>query len=171
MVTTAYIGLGSNQGFRLRHLREALKELSGQEGVRFQRASRVYETSPWGVEGQKSYLNAVAKLSTSLKPRAFLKLLQRIEKSHGRKRHRQWEARPLDLDILFFGGRIIRAKELTVPHPRIPERRFVLEPLSEIAPHLRHPTLKKSVQSLAQALQDPAQKVKDLKEPLAYGLS
>ncbi|RJP78671.1 MAG: 2-amino-4-hydroxy-6-hydroxymethyldihydropteridine diphosphokinase [Candidatus Zixiibacteriota bacterium] len=138
----AWIGLGSNLGDREAHLRRAVERLAGL-GI-LGRTSSLYETDPWGVPGQPPYLNAVVSLApAAADPRAFLAQLQRIEREAGRvpgpRWGPRWGPRPLDLDLLFWGDLRLKSADLTLPHPEIPGRRFVLVPLAEVAPDLIHP--------------------------------
>lgn len=127
---SAIVSIGSNLGNRLEYLRFALKELGSVAAT-----SQVYETEPiGGPENQGAYLNMVAVVKTTLDPFSFLRKCQRIEAEAGRKRLVRWGPRTLDIDVLFYDNFSITSPELTVPHPRFAERRFVLVPLSEVAP-------------------------------------
>ncbi|MGH7337010.1 MAG: 2-amino-4-hydroxy-6-hydroxymethyldihydropteridine diphosphokinase [Myxococcota bacterium] len=153
----AYIALGSNLGDRERHLGAALAALRALRGVRGVELSRVYETDPVGPGEQGPYLNAVARVRTDLPPRALLDRLLAIERSEGRVRGPERNAsRTLDLDLLLYGEREIDEPGLVVPHPRIAERPFVLEPLCDLAPDLVLPGAAASVSALAAAVRDPA---------------
>jgi 2-amino-4-hydroxy-6-hydroxymethyldihydropteridine diphosphokinase len=134
-VTVAYIGLGSNLGDRVENLRAALVRLAELGEVR---ASSFRETDPVGVTDQPKFLNAAAELSTEMPVRDLLDALLAIERDLGRDRSREqrWGPRTLDLDLLLYGSDVIDEPGLTVPHPRLAERQFVLEPLHELAPGL-----------------------------------
>ena len=156
MGAKAYVALGSNLGDRDAHLAFAIQSLDEVPGVDLLECSGVYETAAVGPGDQGPYLNAVVCLHTTLEPEALLDEMLAIEEKAGRLRDGErdgrdgtrWLPRSLDLDLLFFGDRRIDQPGLTVPHPRIAERSFVLVPLSDLAPELVHPGLSESMASL-----------------------
>jgi 2-amino-4-hydroxy-6-hydroxymethyldihydropteridine diphosphokinase len=153
----AYIALGSNLGDRERHLAAATAALRALRGIRDVELSRVYETDPVGPGEQRPYLNAVARVRTGLSPRALLDRLLAIERSEGRERSAERNApRTLDLDLLLYGECEIEEPGLVVPHPRISQRPFVLEPLCDLAPDLVFPGAAAPVSALAAAVRNPA---------------
>lgn len=128
-----FIALGSNLGDRARHIREALAELAKAGDIRVVACSTLHETEPvGGPPGQPRYLNAVAELATELGPRELLTRMLAIEQRHGRERSVPNAARTLDLDLLLYGGTVVDEPDLHVPHPRMWERTFVMEPLEEV---------------------------------------
>jgi 2-amino-4-hydroxy-6-hydroxymethyldihydropteridine diphosphokinase len=146
MPSRALIGLGSNLGDRRAALQSALAQLSATTGVVVVKVSSFHETAPvGGPEGQGLFLNAAAALHTTLEPVPLLQLLLDIEARHGRVRTVRWGPRTLDLDLLLFDDRIVNTPELAVPHPRLAVRRFVLEPLAEIAPDAVNPVTQRTV--------------------------
>lgn len=154
MSESACVALGSNLGERESHVAAALVALTRHSGVSGLVASSLWETAPvGGPPGQGPYLNAAARFDTPLSARALLDLLLEIERCEGRERGEPDAPRTLDLDLLFYGAHVIREEGLTVPHPRLHERAFVLAPLREIADSWVHPELDKSVDALAEAIE------------------
>lgn len=144
----AYVAVGSNLGDRWARLGAAARALRASPRVAVLRASRVFDTAPWGPP-QPRYLNAVLELETALPARALLARLQAIEAAEGRSRAGiRWGARTLDLDLVLYGDLVIAAPGLVVPHPRMAERRFVLAPLAELAPERIVPGLGRTVAEL-----------------------
>lgn len=136
-MATVYLGLGSNLGDREAHIRAALREL--ERVVTLRALSSLYETEPWGVREQPRFLNAVCAGETGLTPHALLAEIKAIERRMGRQPSVRYGPRLIDIDILFYEDRVVQTDELQIPHPRLAERAFVLVPLVEIAPHLKHP--------------------------------
>jgi 2-amino-4-hydroxy-6-hydroxymethyldihydropteridine diphosphokinase len=135
-VNTAYLGLGSNLGDRLWHLAEAVRRLGAGPRIQLETISSVYETKPIGVAKQLDFLNLVVRAATTLSPHELLEQCLRIEAGLGRERHERWGPRTIDIDLLLYGDVQMADERLTVPHPRMRERSFVLIPLAEIAPKL-----------------------------------
>ena len=151
----AYIALGSNLGDRLANLENGRSAL-GKAGAHLKRASSLFETEPVGFLDQPWFLNRVLGVETRLSPAELLKCCQKIEIAHGRRRSFQNGPRTLDLDILLYDDIVLDDPELIIPHPRMAERRFVLEPLAEIAPEVYHPVLKKTIRCLLSLCTDPS---------------
>ena len=149
-LVTVYLGLGSNMGDRKSNLDDALGFLS--QRLRIKQVSSVYDTEPVGDADQPHFLNLVCEAETGLSPTELLALAKAIETKLGRVRIRFNAPRPIDIDILFYSDMIIDLPELTVPHPRLTERAFVLTPLDEIAPDLAHPANGKTVRELNKAI-------------------
>ena len=142
-----YLSLGSNVGNRERMLGEALRLLAAPD-LRVVRVSPVYETEPMELRDQPWFLNLVAEIETDLFPRQLLARTRKVERELGRKRNVSKGPRTIDIDILLYGSFVVDTPGLTVPHRRMAERRFVLEPLAELAPELRHPVLRRTVGEL-----------------------
>lgn len=155
---TVYLSLGSNLGDRAAHLRQAIEQLKLLGDV--VAVSALYETEPIEFTRQPWFLNCAVKLETEKLPQQLLAAVLRIEGEMGRKRTVDKGPRVIDIDILLLGSAIIDTPQLTVPHPALHERRFVLEPLAEIAPDARHPALQKTVRELRDALAADGQAVK-----------
>jgi 2-amino-4-hydroxy-6-hydroxymethyldihydropteridine diphosphokinase len=145
-----YLSLGSNIGDREAHLREAIRRLESTGKLRS--LSSIYETEPVEFTDQPQFLNCAVALETSSTPEQLMLQLLTIEKAMGRQRIQKKGPRTIDLDILFFGDEIVDTPGLTIPHPAMQHRRFVLEPLAEIAPDAMHPGLRKTVRELLEEL-------------------
>ncbi len=148
-----YLLIGGNMGNRQAMLAKAAALLNKQCG-RISRRSALYETAAWGNTDQPSFLNQVLVLETSKDAATVMKKILEIESAMGRRRQEKWEPRIIDIDILFFNKEIIGTELLTVPHPQIQNRRFVLTPMNELAPQFVHPVLKKSIHQLLKRCAD-----------------
>lgn len=151
-MATVFLSLGSNLGDRLENVKKALRLLESHVDVR--RVSSVYETEPWGYKDQPWFLNAVCRAETDLAPAELLDFVKQVEQQLGRQPTVRYGPRRIDIDILFYEDQIIRRPDLQIPHPRIPERAFVLVPLTEIAPGLVHPVSRKTMRTLLRELED-----------------
>ncbi|MRR30784.1 2-amino-4-hydroxy-6-hydroxymethyldihydropteridine diphosphokinase [bacterium] len=131
-VENVFLSLGSNMGDRMAHLQAAMHALAQTPGIEIVNVSSLYETEPWGLAGQRPFYNAVAWIRTPIAPLALLRICQTIEHQRERVRDVRWGPRTLDIDILRYGDRVMSSLELTIPHPRMEERDFVLVPLAEV---------------------------------------
>lgn len=145
--------LGSNKGNRMLNLQQARKSIAQKIG-KIIKASRLYDTDPWGLKEQARFLNQATWVETALPPATLLEHVLAIENELGRERLKKWGARIIDIDIIFYGQKVIDEPGLQIPHPLMQDRNFVLEPLAEIAATWQHPVLKKSVAQLATACKD-----------------
>jgi len=163
-MTTAYIGIGSNLGDKLNNCRKAIDLTGRMPDTRVTAQSRFYRTTPVGVEGQDWYVNGVISLWSGLSAQDLMENLLDIEKVMGRERRKKWDSRTIDLDILLYGQEVIKEKNLTVPHPLMHLRKFVLEPMVQLAPDLIHPVLGKSIAGLLEDFREQGQDVIPLGE-------
>ena len=154
-----FLSLGSNLGNRLVHLKAALKYLASH-GVMIESKSRVWETAPWGRTDQPAFLNMCVAARTTLDPFGLLRLLKNAEAEVGRNESFRWGPREIDIDIIFFGSLVLNDPKLTIPHPYMHERAFVLKPLSEIAAEEEHPVTHRTVSEMLEAL--PESELKDM---------
>jgi 2-amino-4-hydroxy-6-hydroxymethyldihydropteridine diphosphokinase len=154
-LNTAFLSLGSNLGDREALLNTALNRLE-TEGVHVVRRSSIHETEPQDFHDQPKFLNMAVQIETDLTPQELLAAIQKIETEMGRQRTIPKGPRTIDIDILFYANEIITKPDLEIPHPRLTARRFVLDPLSEIAPDLHHPVTGQTVREIRTALQSPA---------------
>jgi 2-amino-4-hydroxy-6-hydroxymethyldihydropteridine diphosphokinase len=153
-LNTAFLSLGSNLGDRDALLNEALARLESA-GVHVARRSSIHETEPQDYLDQPKFLNMAVEVETDLTPQELLAAIQKIETEMGRQRTIPKGPRTIDIDILFYANQVITTPELEIPHPRLTARRFVLDPLSEIAPNFRHPATGQSVREAQAALPQP----------------
>jgi 2-amino-4-hydroxy-6-hydroxymethyldihydropteridine diphosphokinase len=149
-----YIGIGSNLGNSLKSCQHAVEILSRAKGIELTTISSFYKTEPVGIENQDYFINAVIEVKTELSPRTLLQTLQNIENDMGRLREVKGGPRIIDLDLLFYGQNVISERDLIIPHPEIHRRRFVLEPLCEIASYFIHPSFGISIRGLKDRLSD-----------------
>jgi 2-amino-4-hydroxy-6-hydroxymethyldihydropteridine diphosphokinase len=154
-LTVVYLGLGSNVGNREANIQQALEQLQVDD-LRLLRLSSLYETEPMGLREQPWFLNQVAEFTTEFSPLQLLQRIQAVEIALGRKREIVNGPRTIDIDIVLFGNVIMNTAELTIPHPRYRERRFVLEPLLELNPALKDPETRQTIAAMLDALRGQA---------------
>jgi 2-amino-4-hydroxy-6-hydroxymethyldihydropteridine diphosphokinase len=151
MGVLTYLGLGSNLGDAAANVQGAIEGLRETQGLRDVRASSLWRTAPWGNTAQPAFVNAVVELRAFVEPSLILESAQRIEAAMGRERSAEgprYAPRTMDIDLLFYGAAVLREPHLSVPHPHLHERRFVLEPLCELNPALVHPVFQVTVDEL-----------------------
>jgi 2-amino-4-hydroxy-6-hydroxymethyldihydropteridine diphosphokinase len=147
-----FIGLGSNVGDRLHHLQRAVKALGELPGTSVKKLSAVYETEPVGLKDQPTFLNAVVEIETTLEVKALYAAVKEIERAVGRVPRQRWGPREIDLDLLYYNDVVLSDSELSIPHPEVSSRRFVLIPLAEIAPEFIDPVRNKTVLEMVRTL-------------------
>ncbi len=146
-MSRVFLSIGGNLGDRFKNFNLTLVNISEHIGS-IKKRSSIYETKAWGKENQPDYLNMVLEVETTLLPEELLKMTQQIEVNLGRIRHEKWDARTIDIDILFYDHEIINFENLKIPHPLLTMRKFVLLPIVEIAADFIHPVLKQSIKSI-----------------------
>lgn len=154
MIEKVVLGFGSNFGNRVNYIESALRYISLSDAFDFLALSSIYETEPWGYKKQKNFLNCVGIFLCRFSPAEALKTINRIEKKIGRVDRGKWKAREIDIDVLFYGRKIIKTKKYSIPHPLVAERNFVLKPMAELMPDFVHPMLKKSMANLYRISKD-----------------
>jgi 2-amino-4-hydroxy-6-hydroxymethyldihydropteridine diphosphokinase len=151
-----FLSIGSNLGDRLYNVHQCLNLIEEEIGS-IEKKSSVYETEAWGNKMQQPFLNMVIEVHSPMMPHQILETINKIESGMGRVRVEKWEPRIIDIDILYFGDEKISSKDLTIPHPLIQSRKFVLIPLAEIAPTFKHPAIHKTNQALLSECSDPSE--------------
>lgn len=147
-----FIAIGSNLGDREANCRSAIERLKYAPRVRVIKESSLKETEPWGRTDQPAFINAAVEIETDLPPKELLALLKDIEGRIGRKARERWGPREIDLDVIFYGERVIKEEGLTIPHPQAHKRLFVIEPIAELAPDFVHPVLREKVDDILMKL-------------------
>lgn len=154
----AYIGVGSNMGDRMGYISRAIEQMKQEEGIRIVRISSLSETEPYGNVEQDDFINGCIGIDTLKDPGELLEFLLDLENKAGRKRLVHWGPRTLDLDILLYDDLVLNEEKLTIPHIEISKRQFVLEPLAEIAPYVRHPVFNRTILELKEGLEEKEDK-------------
>lgn len=149
----AFLSLGSNMADREMSLREAICYMENNDAIRILKQSSIIETEPYGMIQQNKFLNAAVEISTLMSPKELLTYCKNLERMAGRVKTEHWGPRPLDMDILFYDNIVIDTQELTIPHIDMHNRMFVLEPMMEIAPYLRHPYMHKTIKEMKEELE------------------
>lgn len=152
MQTEVVLSLGGNKGDREKLLFHAIEALN--DHFQLLKVSKIYETSAWGGVAKGDFLNQIAVISTGKEPEEVLEIIQRIEADLGRTREEPWGDRTMDIDILYFGNRVIDSEQLKIPHPFLPKRRFILVPLDELLPDKKHPINGKTSWEMLKECQD-----------------
>ncbi|MBW1782595.1 MAG: 2-amino-4-hydroxy-6-hydroxymethyldihydropteridine diphosphokinase [Deltaproteobacteria bacterium] len=161
---TVYIGIGSNVGDKLNNCRKAIDMINNKENITVKGKSHFYWTEPIGVTSQDWYVNGAIRIETALRPLDLLRTVLSIESEMGRVRRRKWEPRVIDLDILLYEDKVIQGNDLTVPHPLMHTRKFVLMPMAQLSPDVIHPVLGKSMVQLLEELAGEGQGIRLLGE-------
>ncbi len=154
---TVFLGIGSNIGNSLEHCFDVVESLHNEIRCRVDAVSGWYSSEPWGDSRQDWFTNGVARITTEAEPAELLEICQNLEILTGRVKSRRWGPRVMDLDILLWPGRLVVSRTLMIPHPRLHQRRFVLQPLCDLAPDVQHPVLGKTMHDLLRNLDDPLQ--------------
>jgi len=163
MSQTVYISVGSNTGDKLANCRKGIAAVAGHTKMALAATARFYKTAPMDYTDQDWFVNTAISITTTLSPKILLQALHAVQREIGRtKTTIRFGPRVLDLDILFYGDQIVASENLTIPHPRMHQRRFVLQPLCDLAPDWIHPVLKKDMQTLLLALEPDTQPVERL---------
>jgi len=163
MENSVFIGLGSNQGEMIKNCNQAIEEILKLDGCSLIAKSSWYYTQPWGKEDQDWFVNGVIQIRTHLNPHELLLKLKEIESQLGRKYISRWGPRSIDADILFYGHLRFKSSDLEIPHPRIHQRKFVLIPMAEIAPHFIHPVFHKTIVELLNNVSDSKKVIRVIK--------
>lgn len=164
MYNAVYLGIGSNQGDKYKNCTLAIENICACGNNQLIKQSSFYLTEPWGHREQDDFINLVIKMQTSFSPFDLLFFLQGIERKLIKKKNNKWGPRTIDIDILFYNDQSLESPQLTIPHPLLHQRGFVLIPLKEIAPHLKHPVFNQTISQLLDRLSDGKCVIKFAKE-------